>query len=153
MRFRKTATYIVILFVLLFAVAHCAEAAEMSVGSATDDYTQFDGEAVFYADRLALTNWYGGFGWVNEREYDGRFVDRNGMAFIERRAGLSRCELGLGLAYLHRTDFVQGSNFNFTLSATCRVVGPVWLGARHFSNAGTADPNRGYDFLLLTWRF
>jgi len=153
MKFKKAATYIVILFVLLFAVAHCVEAADFSAGSATDSYTEYDGEAVFYSDRLALTNWHAGFGWVNEREYDGRFVDQNGMAFIERRVGLSRCELGLGLAYLHRTDYIQGSNFNYTLSAACRVLGPVWLGARHFSNAGTADPNRGYDFLLLTWRF
>lgn len=159
MKFRKKTTYVVVAIVLLFIVglAYEANAAEVSAGQATDGYTEYDGGgSVVFADRVGLTNWYAGFGWTDELRYDDVFVDQNMFGFIERRVRLpilSRCGLGIGPAFLQRKDYLIGSRLAFTLSATCRLAGKLHIGARHFSTAGTSDPNRGRDILLLTWRF
>ena len=61
-------------------------------------------------------------------------------------------EFGMGAAYLSRSDDLNGSRPNFSLSAGL-VRGRWSLTLRHYSNAGLKRPNYGSDFLVIGYRF
>lgn len=68
--------------------------------------------------------------------------------------GFGPLEIGLGVAFLQNTDVYNGSHGNFALQIAYRFERwPVTLTVRHWSNAGTVQPNLGRDFALVSWRF
>lgn len=68
--------------------------------------------------------------------------------------GFGPLEIGLGVAFLQNTDVYNGSHGNFALQIAYRFKRwPVTLTVRHWSNAGTVQPNLGRDFALVSWRF
>lgn len=68
--------------------------------------------------------------------------------------GFGPLEIGLGVAFLQNTDVYNGSHGNFALQIAYRFRRwPVTVTVRHWSNAGTVQPNLGRDFALLSWRF
>lgn len=58
-------------------------------------------------------------------------------------------QLNAGISFIGYTDRFLGSNFEFTedLSVGFRNVA---FGYKHFSNAGTAEPNLGRDYCVMT---
>lgn len=72
--------------------------------------------------------------------------------------GIGPVDVGVGGVYLQNTDQLNGSNANFSLYLAYRasVFGGrdnVKAYYRHFSNAGTALPNTGRDFIGLAYSF
>ena len=65
---------------------------------------------------------------------------------------------GMGAAYKTKTDYLNGSNWNFAEQLGWRFPkqpsgGRVEFAIRHVSNAGLKKPNRGEDFLTLAYVF
>jgi len=64
--------------------------------------------------------------------------------------GFGRFDIGLGVCLLHHTDSRNGSRANFALSVAYRFGGKKnSVRARHCSNAGQTDVNRGLDMALV----
>jgi hypothetical protein len=73
---------------------------------------------------------------------------------LRQPIGFGPLEIGLGVAFLQNTDVYNGSHGNFALQIAYRFKRwPVTLTVRHWSNAGTVQPNLGRDFALVSWRF
>jgi len=65
---------------------------------------------------------------------------------------------GAGAAYITKTDYLNGSNWNFAEQMGWRFPkqssgGRLEFAIRHVSNAGLKKPDRGEDFLTLAYVF
>lgn len=67
--------------------------------------------------------------------------------------GFGRFDIGFGVCLLHHRDARNGSRANFSLSIGYRFGGKTAARARHCSNAGQTDVNRGLDMALAGWKF
>ena len=67
--------------------------------------------------------------------------------------GYKKLDLGIGVVALQNTDDYNGSHANFSLMAGYRFTDKFGVIYRHWSNAGSVDPNLGRDMLLVTYRF
>lgn len=68
--------------------------------------------------------------------------------------GFGRFDVGLGAAWIRNTDIYNCSGPSFALSLGYRFKAlPITVGANHFSNAGSCRPNKGRDFVAVSWRF
>ena len=67
--------------------------------------------------------------------------------------GYKKLDLGIGIVALQNTDDYNGSHANFSLMAGYRFTDKIGVIYRHWSNAGSVDPNLGRDMVLLTYRF
>lgn len=67
--------------------------------------------------------------------------------------GYKKLDLGIGVVALQNTDDYNGSHANFSLMAGYRLTDKFGVLYRHWSNAGSVDPNLGRDMVLLTYRF
>ena len=66
--------------------------------------------------------------------------------------GWKKAELGLGFAYTN-ADWEYTCNLTAALMARYRFTERVAVQWRHFSSAGSCDPNAGRDFATISWRF
>lgn len=67
--------------------------------------------------------------------------------------GYKKLDLGIGVVALQNTDDYNGSHANFSLMAGYRFTDKFGIRYRHWSNAGSVDPNLGRDMVLLTYKF
>lgn len=68
--------------------------------------------------------------------------------------GFRRFDVSLGVAYMQNEDIYNSGHGEFTLALAYRFKRwPVVLTVRHFSNGGTAMPNKGRDLALIGWQF
>ena len=87
------------------------------------------------------------------------FIDRNGRNASQSMASclvldrFSKIDLGVGLAALQHEDQWNSGRINFTAALRYRPTEHWALTYRHFSNAGTRQPNIGRDLLLIGWSF
>ncbi len=94
-----------------------------------------------------------GVGVIGEYRYKGR-LESNQLYFHALLVdGFGKLDLGVGGVYLQNTDQINGSNANFSLLVGYRFTDRVSANWRHFSNAGTALPNLGRDFVNLVISF
>lgn len=87
-------------------------------------------------------------------------ISRYVYGSVQYLAGINfeglRPYLGLGVMYRSEADRVEAllpSALNFSLSAGVDIHRHWRIQVRHFSNAGTREPNRGQNLLLLGYRF
>ena len=66
--------------------------------------------------------------------------------------GFGQFEIGFGICLLHHADIRNGSRANFTLSVGYRFGGKTSVRARHCSNAGQTDVNKGLDMAVIRRR-
>jgi hypothetical protein len=67
--------------------------------------------------------------------------------------GFGRFDVGFGAAIIQHDDAFNSGKLNFALSLSYRFQRPFTLALdRHFSNGGTASPNRGRDAPVLSYR-
>lgn len=62
-------------------------------------------------------------------------------------------QLGVGPVYLRDTDWLNGSRWNFNLSASFALNERWSVSFWHWSNAGRKRPNVGSDFVTIGYRF
>lgn len=67
--------------------------------------------------------------------------------------GFGRLDLGIGLAYMNRLHEQLGSQLNFALMVRYRLTDRWYVAARHWSNAGTTEHNKGLDIVMVGYRF
>lgn len=67
--------------------------------------------------------------------------------------GFGRLDLGIGLAYMNRLHEQLGSQLNFALMLRYRFNERWYVAARHWSNAGTTEHNKGLDIVIVGYRF
>lgn len=63
--------------------------------------------------------------------------------------GFGRFDIGFGVCLLHHEDERNGSRANFALSIAYRFGGKTSVRARHCSNAGQTEVNKGMDLLMV----
>ena len=90
---------------------------------------------------------------VGSVDYKGRRAENNIGASVLYIDGFGPVDVGIGLVYLQNTDFRNGTNLNFELALGYRPTKNLGIQVRHWSNAGTRDPNRGTDMVFVTWAF
>jgi len=66
--------------------------------------------------------------------------------------GFGRFDIGFGICLLHHEDQRNGSTANFMLSVAYRFGGKSTVRARHCSNAGMTETNKGLDMMLVGYR-
>jgi len=80
-------------------------------------------------------------------------IRENIFIHAQRIVQYKKCEMGIGPAWFQNTSRVSGSNFMFSLMVGCNLSSRAFVRIRHVSNAGSASPNLGQDFLTAGWRF
>jgi hypothetical protein len=63
--------------------------------------------------------------------------------------GFGRFDIGFGVCLLHHIDGRNGSRANFLLSIGYRFGDKTAVRARHCSNAGQTDVNKGLDMVFI----
>lgn len=99
-------------------------------------------------------NWQFGLTLIGSSTYGE--VDQPNQAALSALLvdGFGPLDIGLGAVFLQNTDIYNGSHANFALQLAYRFQRlPLTVTVRHWSNAGTVQPNLGRDFVLLSWRF
>jgi hypothetical protein len=107
---------------------------------------QCDGSKGTRGDPLAEPNWI--FEASRRWRLHWKLIDHSGIDLF----------FGMGAAYKTKTDYLDGSNWNFAEQLGWRFPkqpsgGRVEFAIRHVSNAGLKKPNRGEDFLTLAYVF
>jgi hypothetical protein len=107
---------------------------------------RFLGAQARRCDPLAEPNWI--FEASRRWRLHWKLIDHSGMDLF----------FGMGAAYKTKTDYLNGSNWNFAEQLGWRFPqqahgGRVEFAIRHVSNAGLKKPNRGEDFLTLAYVF
>lgn len=149
-RILKTeAVTVLALLTALLALFPAVAMAEFSAGVARDfmHSTQADALALRYDWR---TFNLGGqaLAWNGKDGSNGAVsVDYNLLGFFDIPV-----DFDLGAAYIARITRINGSNLNFDLTGAVNV-GHFRIFLVHFSNAGIAPPNPGWNFAGLAWRF
>lgn len=143
------------LLVLLYGLANEADAAEIEAGP-TFLSSEFSESAY-----LLLTEKYGkysfGIGLVGPQtcycRSDTTDVRQNAFVQVQRLVPIYRkFSVGIGVSYWNGTSRVNGSHFAFPLSLRYDINDRLFVGLRHWSNAGSAKPNLGQDAIYIGWR-
>jgi hypothetical protein len=66
--------------------------------------------------------------------------------------GWKKAEIGLGVAYTN-VEWEYTCKLTAALMARYRFTNRVAVQWRHFSSAGSCNPNAGRDFATISWRF
>jgi len=144
----KAAIAVVIFLVLFFSLRSCdAEAASVELGPSL-----LNGYGLVYAEDLG-EDWSAGMMLISEQEVYNQTIGNNGGFFITRMVRKNDFSMGLGIARWVSTSRVIGAELGFHLSLHYNLLGRYSINYRHWSNAGTADQNRGQDLLTIGWRF
>lgn len=92
--------------------------------------------------------------WGQTTPYEGQNVPNNWAPFTGMNAAVGPVAIGLGLAYLQRTDVLDGTHTNLALKLAWEPRWGLFSGIviRHISNAGTSDHNIGRNAIAIDWR-
>ena len=104
---------------------------------------------------------------IGEQDFKGETIGNNGnvwVSFVAEKPdgwwGILPGEISIGAAYwINKDSRLIGDELGYQLGVRWLLPEdwPRWapdaIGVRHWSNAGTAKPNRGQDVLALGWRF
>ena len=154
----KGAVYLIAAFVLalllLFAIKSEGSELQVEGGAAVlRGYTPTIGLSIQWPDQgPAGTDYEFGFLLIGDGNYDGAEFGNQVTWYAMLWDGYRAVELGLGAAYTTvenpfacQTTFSLGARWRFSERASAQ-----W---RHFSSAGSCQPNVGRDLLTLSWRF
>lgn len=152
--------YLVGAFLVLLLIAFAAESrageVSMEVGAGFLSSRPGGGAAVVltetWNERYSLS-----VGWFDKQVCKCRFdttpVDENIFIQAMREARLGKFDFGLGMSYWQNTSRVFGRNMNYAIMIEYNVTPRFSARLRHWSNAGSAAPNLGQDFLSLAYKF
>lgn len=154
----KKVVIVLVVFVLLF-MSYKAFAAEVEIGPTfTGEFN--GGMALNYMERFGPVDI--GMTLVSDQTWeDGKYsVGNNGnvwLAFIAERPEnwwvVLPSEMSIGPAvWIKEYPPIAGCRMGYTLGLKWRF-GQFSIGARHWSNAGICEANRGQDLLTFGWRF
>ena len=143
---------------LLFLFSTANAEFNIELGAAHLSGSNSNGAVVIFQERY--DKWLVGIGFIDEQEVCPSwemkynypcpvFVDRNLFLHGQRLLKWKGIELGVGAAYFQNTNRALGKNFTVSASIGYHLNKHVWVGARHFSNAGSGTPNLGQDMLNI----
>lgn len=152
----KPTVYIVLAFLIaFFLMRSCeAEASEGTIEIGPTFTSQLNGGVgLVYTERLA-GKWDVGVMLTTPQQWEAvPTVKTNGGLFVQRVVKYKAFEMGLGAAGWINTSRIVGCHMGFALSVRYNISPRIPLTIRHWSNAGSCDPNRGQDLLTIGWRF
>lgn len=154
----KPALYGIIAFVLvllvLFAVNARASELQAEGGSAVlRGYTPVIGLSIQWPEKgPAGTDYEVGFQLIGDGEYNGVEFSNQVTWYAMLWDGYRGVELGLGGAYT-TVENPFACQTTFALGARWRPTDRVALQWRHYSSAGSCQPNTGRDLVTASWRF
>jgi hypothetical protein len=154
---KKPVVYVIVAFVIalftLFAIK--AEGSELSAeaGSAVvRGETPTLGINLYWPDTGPVgTDYELGFNLVGQssgHESNPNTIIIRGMLWD----GYKRFSMGLGFAYTN-VDQEYTCRFTFAMGLRIKITDRISAQARHFSSAGSCQPNVGRDLLTVAWRF
>lgn len=155
----KSAVYLIVAFVLallvLFAIKARADSTLQVEGGAAvlRGYTPTLGLSIQWPQAgPAQTDYELGFMLIGDGTYDDEDFGNQVVWYGMLWDGYRQIELGLGAAYFNiESPFT--CQFTFTLGARWRVTERVSAQWRHYSTAGSCQPNTGRDLATVSWRF
>jgi hypothetical protein len=154
------------LFLLLFSTAQAEFNIEYGKANLSAEWT---GPTVVVNERW--DNWLVGIGWTGNQSVtpDGirnwyqenrpgepipsTPVGKNLFFHGQRLLRMGGFEIGIGPAYFQNENRALGKQFVVSASVGYHINDHVWIGIRHFSNAGSGKPNMGQDMLNIGYIF
>lgn len=159
----KRATKWIVTFIILlliwFAYESKAEATvEAGITAISAKYS--NGNSLILTERFN-NKWVIGLGLISDQVYKDSKIRNNPVFFGQRLVygpGIFKnVGLGIGAGYLGNTSEINGSKFNYMLSAEYfkprSGIIPDYFILRHLSNAGSTPPNKGQDLLSFGYVF
>lgn len=155
----KSVVYLIVAFVLalllLFALHARAESTLQVEGGAAvlRGYTPALGLSIQWPRAgPADTDYELGFMLIGDGTYDDEDFGNQVVWYGMLWDGYRQIELGLGAAYFN-VESPFTCDFTFALGARWRITERVSAQWRHYSTAGSCQPNTGRDLLTAAWRF
>lgn len=144
----------VVLLLLLFSITSRASELQVEGGAAVlRGYTPTLGLSIQWPGAgPANTDYEVGFNLVGDGTYNGVEFGNQVTWYGMLWDGYRGIELGLGAAYTN-VENPFACQFTFALGARWRIAERVAAQWRHYSTAGSCQPNTGRDLLTLSWRF
>jgi hypothetical protein len=154
----KGAVYAIVAFVivllLLFSIRSEGSELQVEGGAAVlRGYTPTIGLSIQWPDKgPAGTDYELGFLLIGDGDYNGVEFGNQVTWYAMLWDGYRGVELGLGGAYT-TVENPFACQATFSLGARWRPTDRISAQWRHFSSAGSCQPNVGRDLLTLSWRF
>lgn len=146
---RKPAVIAVALFVIGFMSLRACEAGTVEMGASP---TNVHGAGLVYTESLS-PKWDVGIHLTDNLQWYNETLRPHAGVFAQRIVRRGNFQMGLGVARHTNTSRLIGSPFGFALSIGYDFTDHWGVRYRHWSNAGSAKPNRGLDLLLISYRF
>lgn len=80
-------------------------------------------------------------------------VESLSFVYVQRIWNWRKVEFGLGPGVWNKTGRVSSTILMFPMLLRWKITDKLFLSVRHFSNAGSGDPNLGQDMFTGAWRF
>jgi hypothetical protein len=155
-----TFTTRLLLLLLLSSAAHAEFNLEIGRGNLSS--SDSGAVSILLQERFG-DKWVIGMGWIDDQTVQPQWerdrglppveVGRNLFVHGQRLFRWKIVEIGVGPAYFQNTNRALGERFNVSASIMLYWTDEFYMGARHFSNAGSGTPNLGQDIFVLGYRF